>query len=158
VQTYTVHEPRRVTDDAGERATRLVFVKEGFSILALLAPIIWLLLNRLWRELLVYVLLIAAVIGLLSWAGGNETAIGWATFLVNLLFAFEARDLHRGALARKGYTLTGIVSGRNLEDSERSFLREWLPEARGYSRPSRDLGNAEGGRYGQEPVGMLPAS
>lgn len=130
MQTYTVHEPSTASATIEDRATRLVFVKEGIALFALFAPVIWLAYNRLWRELLIFLVATFIVVLLVVLAGGNESAVAWATFLINLIFAFEARDIHRRALERKGYMLTGIVTGQNLADSEQRFLREWLPGRR----------------------------
>ena len=128
--TFTVHEPQPVAADLDERATGLVFVREGFAWLGFIAPVLWLLYNRLWRDFLLFILITVAVIALVRFAGGNSAAVTWATLLINLAFGFEARDIYRRALARRGYGLIGVVTGRDLEDAERRFLSEWLPEAR----------------------------
>ena len=128
--TYTVHEPHPVADTLDERATRLIFVKEGFAWLAFLSPFLWLLFNRLWREILIYILVTAGIMVLVHYTGGNNTAAGWTLLLTNLVFGFEARNIYRAALAHKGYAVIGVVTGRDLEDSERRFLSEWLPSAR----------------------------
>ncbi len=130
MQTYTVYERRVPSEDVEERVGDLVFVKEGFAFWALVAPPIWLLVHRLWRDLLVYIVLAAALIFALTQLGGGEELTSWAMFVLNLIFAFEARDLYRGSLERRGYDLKSVVSGRNLEESERRFLMEWLPEAK----------------------------
>jgi hypothetical protein len=127
VPTYTVHEPYALSEDIDERATRLVFVKEGFALLAFAAPVIWLLLNRLWLTLILFLIVTAGVVGAVTYAGGNATAAAWASFVLNLIFGFEARNIHRAALSRKGYEVIGVVTGRDLEDAERRFLSEWLP-------------------------------
>jgi hypothetical protein len=126
VPTYTVHEPYATSADIDERATRLVFVKEGFALLAFVAPVIWLLVNRLWLTLILFLIVTAGVVGAVTYAGGNPTAAGWASFVLNLIFGFEARNIHRAALSRKGYEVVGVVTGRDLEDAERRFLSEWL--------------------------------
>jgi hypothetical protein len=143
VPTYTVHEPHPVAGDLDERATRLVFVKEGFSFIAFAVPVIWLLYNRLWLALLLFLLATAGVVMLVASAGGGSSAIGWAVAAVNLIFGFEARNVHRNMLARKGYEVIGVVTGRDLEDSERRFLTEWLPQI---------------GSIGAKPAGPAPAS
>ena len=66
-------------------------------------------------------------------------------FFINLACGFEARNLHRSALARRDYELIGVVTGRDLEDAERRFLTEWLPEAR-----------KEGGEAALPPVSGQP--
>jgi hypothetical protein len=129
VPTYTVHEPHPFAEDVDERATRLVFVKEGFAFWAFIAPVIWLLFNRMWLVLLFFVLATLAVVTAATLAGGNPTMTGWASFALNLIFGFEARNIRRRMLAAKGYDLIGVVTGRDLEDAERRFLTEWLPTA-----------------------------
>jgi hypothetical protein len=63
VQTYTVHEPRVGPEDIEERAGKLVFVKEGLAFWALVAPSLWLLVNRVWWGLLAYIVLSVSSIG-----------------------------------------------------------------------------------------------
>jgi hypothetical protein len=164
VQTYTVHEPRVGPEDIEERAGKLVFVKEGISLWALVAPAIWLLVNRVWWGLLAYVVLSVALAVGLTALGAGEEPIGWAGLIVNLIFALEARDLYRGSLERKGYGLIGIVSGRNLEECERRFLQEWLPEARGQrsrlmamSTTGSPIQGAPSRQLGEPVIGMFPA-
>jgi hypothetical protein len=134
VPTYTVHEPHPVADDLDERATRLVFVKEGFAVGAFAIPAVWLLSNRLWLELILYILLSAGLMMLITLLGGSQTEAGWATFLFNLILGLEARNIHRSTLERKGYEVIGVVTGRDLADAERRFLSEWLPET-GWTTP-----------------------
>lgn len=130
MQTYTVYEKRVAPEDLAERATDLVFVKEGFSFLMLLFPPIWLLANRLWRGLLLYILLSVGLAVALMQLGVGEQVAGWGGFVINLIFAFEARDIYRASLERRDYVLKGVVSARNLAEAERRFLAEWLPEAK----------------------------
>jgi hypothetical protein len=130
VQTYTVFEKRVAPEDLLERAGDLVFVKEGFSFWTLIAPAIWLLVNRLWRGLLLYLLLSIGLIVALTELGADEQFLFWGGTVINLIFAFEARDIYRAALERRGYVLRAVVSGRNLAECERRFLQEWLPMVR----------------------------
>lgn len=50
---YSVYEP---SGDASveARAGRIAFVKEGFSWVALFVPLLWLLYQRMWLELVAY--------------------------------------------------------------------------------------------------------
>jgi hypothetical protein len=130
VQTYTVYEKRVAPEDIEERATDLVFVKEGFSFLAFLFPALWLLFHGLWRGLLLYLVISIGLMLGLSQLGASDELIGLAGLAVNLIFGFEARDLYRASLERRDYVLKSVVSGRNLEECEQSFLLEWLPDAK----------------------------
>jgi hypothetical protein len=129
VQTYTVHEPRVPPEDVEERAAALVFVKEGFSFWTLIVPALWFLFNGLWRGLLYYLVLAGGLVAGLTQIGAGEQVIAWGGLVLNLIFAFEARDIHRASLERRGYVLKAVVSGRNLQECERRYLMEWLPQA-----------------------------
>ncbi len=130
MQTYTVYEKRVAPEDIEERAGDLVFVKEGFSFWALIVPALWFLLNGVWRGLILYLVLSIALVVALTSLGASDEVLFWSGLVLNLIFAFEARDIHRDTLEHRGYVLRGVVSGRNLEEAERRFLLEWLPEAR----------------------------
>jgi Protein of unknown function (DUF2628) len=164
VQTYTVYERRVAPEDIEERATDLVFIKEGFSFWAFTVPALWFLLNGLWRGLLLYLVLSVVLMAGLAQLGASELLMGTAGLLLNLIFGFEARDIYRAALERQDYVLKGVVSGRNLEECERRFLLEWLPD----SRRERDRmaamaatgasGRGDASRSPSVPViGMFPA-
>jgi hypothetical protein len=130
MQTYTVYERRVAPEDIEERAAELVFIKEGFAFWAFIAPPLWFLANRLWRGLGLYVVAGIALSTALTLLGAKDDVIGWAFFFLNLVFAYEARDIYRSSLERRDYVLKGVVSGRNQEECERRFLMEWLPEVR----------------------------
>lgn len=132
--TYTVHEPQPPSSDVDDRATALVFVKEGFAWFAFLTPALWMLFHRLWRGLLLYFVVAIGAVTLVQLLTQNANAVGWTGFFINLAFGFEARNIHRWALSAGKYTLIGIVTGRDLEDAERRFLTEWLPVAQAQAR------------------------
>lgn len=130
MQTYTVYEKRVAPEDLEERAGELVFVKEGFAFWALPLPALWFLFNGLWRGLFLYLALSVGLVVALTLLGASEEMTFWTTPVLNLIFAFEARDIQRASLERRDYALKGVVSGRNLEESERRFLMEWIPDTR----------------------------
>ena len=130
MQTYTVYERRVAPEDLEERAGELVFVKEGFAFWALIAPAMWFRFHGLWRGLLLYLALSVGLVVALMLLGASEPLTGWASLFLNLIFAFEARDIQRASLERRDYALKGVVSGRNLEECEQRFLMEWIPDAK----------------------------
>ncbi|MBX2804883.1 MAG: DUF2628 domain-containing protein [Hyphomicrobiales bacterium] len=130
MQTYTVYEKRVASDNMNERATDLVFVREGFVYLALFIPALWLLFHGLWRGLLLYLALSIGLVVALTELGVTDQIVGFGGLVINLIFAFEARDIQRAAIERKGYNMRAVVSGRSLEECERRFIAEWLPVAR----------------------------
>lgn len=125
---YSVYEPPKPPADLALRAERLAFVKEGFSWPALLVPALWLIYQRMWIELIVFL----AIFAVLPFAFGldrqNEELAGWISFALVMLFAFEANDLRNASLERRGYSLAGVAMGSGRIEAELDFFRHWLPE------------------------------
>lgn len=125
--SYTVHEKPQPRADRIDRAEDLVFVRDGFSWLAMLFTPIWLLLHRLWWGLLGYVVIVIALQVVASLAGLGETWISLASIAANVIFGFEASSLRRWTLARRGWAMVGAVTGKSSEECERRFFEGWLP-------------------------------
>ncbi|HKJ63481.1 MAG TPA: DUF2628 domain-containing protein [Hyphomicrobiales bacterium] len=163
MQTYTVYEKRVASDDMDERATDLVFVREGFTFLALIVPALWFLFHGLWRGLLLYLFLSIGLVAALTELGVSDQIIGFGGFVINLIFAFEARDIQRAALERRGYLLRAVVSGRSLAECEQRFIAEWLPAAkRERERLAAASATGKAGGEGVPPtsvpvIGMFPS-
>ena len=127
MKSFTVHERPDTAADRLERAEQLVFVKDGFSWGAALFAPLWLLVHRLWWALLGYagVVIVIQILGRL--AGGDQRWMTLAGLAVGLLMGFEADNLRRWSLARRGWQVLGSVSGKSLEECERRFFEGWLP-------------------------------
>lgn len=162
---YSVYEPPGNDEtDVVARADKIAFVKDGFSWLAFLVPVLWLIFQRMWLELIAFLVVIALV----SWAFGTapeaRALAGWVTLSLTLLFAFEANDLRGWALKRRGYRFAGVASGIDRYEAERSFFEGWLPQQR-RSAPSvppvqalpvpRGAKPRRGGD-GDEVIGLFP--
>lgn len=124
---YSVYEPPNPPADLNLRAEKLAFVKEGFSWPALFVPALWLIYQRMWLELIVFL----AIFTVLPFAFGldrqNEALMGWISFGIVLLFAFEANDLRCASLERRGYNLAGVAMGSSRAEAELDFFRHWVP-------------------------------
>ena len=125
---YSVYEPPGEASNLETRADSLVFVKEGFSWLALFVPGLWLLYRRMWLELVLFLGLFLV----LGWVFGpsepGKTVFGWLSVALVVLFAFEANDLRRAALERRGYRQMGTAVGSGRDAAELAFFRSWLPQ------------------------------
>jgi hypothetical protein len=141
VTVYSVYEPPADDTDVEERASRIAFVKDGFSWPALIVPALWLIYQRMWIELILYLVVVTAV----QWAFGTSSegveAAWWVTLGLTVLFAFEANDLRGWALRRRGYNFYAVASGRDRYEAERSFFTAWLPEqeARCRTQPTQKV-------------------
>jgi hypothetical protein len=170
VIVYSVYEPHAEAPDLATRADRLAFVKEGFSWPALLIPAFWLIYQRMWIELALFVGLLAGLQWLFGTSAQGQALFGWVSLALIVLFAFEANDLRAAALERRGYHFVGIAAGRSQEAAELRFFRAWLPRrsrrtreagaGRGGGERSRDpmpyAGPSQGGE-GDEVIGLFPS-
>ncbi len=125
-KSFTVHEPGKVPDDILARADGVIFVKDGFSWLASALPPIWCIANGLWLVFFGYLVAAAALGFSVTKLPGGAVWGGIAAIAFNLIFAFEANNLRRWTLRRKGFQMIGAVSGRTSEECERRFFEGWL--------------------------------
>jgi hypothetical protein len=182
VRTYTVYEPRPAPDSIEKRAKSLVFVKDGFSLAAFLLTPIWLLVRsqRILRVSLglfgdaaelsvgtqsflvgVYFFVLFIVTPIAIMFNVPAVALICVYLALSVIMGFEARDIYRTNLEARGYVLRAIVTGGSLEECERRYLREWLPDARlDRARLNAEL-TASGGtdkrNYKEPVIGMFPA-
>jgi len=139
VTAYTVHQPLISAPDPLAQADQLRFVKDGFSWLAFLFPILWLIFHRMWLVLGVYLIavssleLVSAVIGL------NEVALGVLAIATGFIVGSEGNNLRRWTLERSGHRMIAAISGRNLEVCELKFFSAWSPETRTGALSERDI-------------------
>jgi len=128
MQTYTVHEPPGGPADRIERAERLVFVRDGFSFLAMALTPVWMLINRLWLALIIYLVVLGGL-ELAIWTTGVRQQTGaWIILALHILVGFEGDAIRRWSLRRRGYNLIGSVTGRRWDECERRFFEAWLAE------------------------------
>jgi Protein of unknown function (DUF2628) len=124
---FNVYEPLSPARDRIDRAAELVFVKDGFSWLAAIVPLLWFLVKGLWLELLVFL----GVVAVLSWgieaAGAFAELSGMVMIILQIVLGFEAGELQGMALERRGWRLVGTVTGHNQDECERSFFETWQP-------------------------------
>ncbi|MEZ5810273.1 MAG: DUF2628 domain-containing protein [Rhizobiaceae bacterium] len=104
--------------EAGANAT---FVRDGFSVIALIAPVIWLLWHRLWIEAFV-ALAAAAGLAALGTVAGFENTAPLLSFLVSVFVALEGPQLRVAALERRGLHHAATVEADNAADAELKYF------------------------------------
>src|SRR3954447_20759330 len=127
---YSVHEPPQRDDDALGHSERFRFVRDGFHFWAFLLAPLWMLLHRLWLELIVYALIVGGAAFVLRRMGIDESAGFWVALFIAILVGMEASSLLRWKLSRRGFEQVGIVVGDRLEDAEQRFFDTWSGEPR----------------------------
>jgi hypothetical protein len=116
---YMVMEPPAAT--AQEASMRAVLVRDGFSIIAFLVPLVWLLWHRLWIEA---ILLFAASVAVMA-AGqalGHAFVGGALSFVLSVYVGLEGAALRIGALRRRGWREWGAVEAGNAAEAEIRYL------------------------------------
>ena len=116
MKLYTAHRPPDLSRD------RAIFVKEGFSWPAFFFSLIWLLYQRLWLASAMYLLAVAAIGAAASAANLPDGPITALSLALNLILGFEANDIRRRALLRRGYSEEGPLLGENLLHAETRYF------------------------------------
>jgi hypothetical protein len=93
----------------------LVLVPEGFSVTAAILPGLWFLLHRMWIVFVLY-LALAVLAALLLPA----PLLPWLLGSAHLLIGFQAQDLRRWSLSRRGLPIAAVVLA---ETADAALLR-----------------------------------
>lgn len=127
VSAFTVHEPPHVGGTKLQRAECLRFVGDGFSWRALLFGPLYFLARGEWHALAAYAAAALLLGAVLTIAGAQNDWFAWMFLLLNVAAGFEASELTRWSLGRRGWNEIAAVSGRGREEAERRFFDLWLP-------------------------------
>src|SRR5579863_7262030 len=155
---FTVHEPPRRAADAVSDPERIVFVREGFSLWAMLFTALWMARYRMWLILVLYLVIVGLIETALRLAGVGIAGIALVGFAIALLVGLESATLRRFALRRHGFRDVGIVSGEDLEDAERRFFDSWVGAAAEQRSPppAASRGPPVPPSYSPDIVGLFP--
>ena len=131
--SYVVMEPPAANAD--EAAMRAVMVRDGFSVIAFLVPLVWLLWHRLWIEA---ILLFAASVAVV--AAGQALGLafigGALSFILSVYVGLEGAALRIGALRRRGWREWGAVEAGSVAEAEIRYLAG-APSEPSPAEPSR---------------------
>jgi len=115
MKIYTVHLPPADSPYASD-PVRTELVREGFSWGAFLFAVPWLLINRMWLMLVVYVVAMISLGVAAETLGGPVPEL--AILLLHIYFATEANQLLRWRLARRGWRFAGVTGGGTYAEAE----------------------------------------
>ena len=119
---FAVSEPPENHLRASEHADRIIFLRERFSLGAFLFGPLWMIWQRLWIVLVIYLV----VVGFIEY-GLQVVGMGWLVLafvfgLIQLLIGLEATTLLRWTRVRHGWRDCGVVIADDLEMAERRFF------------------------------------
>lgn len=111
--TYVVMEAP--ADRDGERTH---FIRSGFTVLAFVLPLVWLVWRRLWVEAAI-VLALTLILSLAARQGWiAEAGIAITSLLVSLYVGLEATTMRIAGLARRGWEEAGLVQADDVAEAE----------------------------------------
>ncbi len=134
MRIYTVQQgldPLAAGDD-------LEFVRDGFSWGALLFTIVWPLYHGLWLVFVIVLAVSALLSAAMSVVGLSDFGQSTVWLAAALLFAFEANNLRRWTLRRRGWRDVGVAAGRTLSDAEHRFFGVYAVSSSGTLIPRAD--------------------
>ena len=144
--SYTIYEkpglpPQEAIDSA-------VLIKDHYSIFAFMLPAVWMLVQRLWWILLVYIIILIPVAALESmlpvWAGML------ITLLMNLWISLEAPNMIGWSLRNKGYVEVASLYAEDMQHCEHRYVAARLANAE--DAPLSALKTASGPLNGPKPL------
>lgn len=144
---YVVMEP---AESRAADPDRVAYVRDGFSLIAFLVPLLWLLWRRLWIEALL-VFAAGLALGALGQALDFDPLAAIAfSLLIGLYVGLEGAALRIAALRRRGWREWGVVEADDLDEAETRYLAETIPD-------SAKAAAVEEARSRTRPAGMGPA-
>jgi len=118
--SYLVLEPPGNRPDKAEKA---LVVRDGFSLLALIMPLLWFLWHRMWLEALAFLCLGLLLAGLGALPGFSMLASLFSLFLY-IFIGLEAQVFRVASLRRKGWEVWGVVEAANRDEAELRYAAE----------------------------------
>lgn len=122
---------------ASDRPIR--FIRDGFSLLAFLFPVLWLACNRLWLPAVLAFVLQAASAELTRHPGLLPAGLALGLSL-SLLTALEGRNLLARTLQLKGWRLDRVITAQSLASAEEIYAGQSASAA---TNPLPALGRVE---------------
>jgi Protein of unknown function (DUF2628) len=155
MKIYTVHVPVSRDGEVSPNPDRVRFIRDGFYFWAFLFGPIWMIWNRLWLVLVIYLVASAALFAGLTTLGVSSPAQFVVGLLIAVLIGCEAGSLRRWSLRRR-WTQAGVVAATDLEDAERRFFESWAGGAPAVSTSTPRSPSAPIAPSSPDVLGLFP--
>lgn len=107
-----------VMESPVDRAPRdPLFVRDGFSWIGFLLPLVWLLWHRLWIEA-VLTFAVLFVLGAVAESAGLGAAAPLVSLIAGLYIGIDGAAIRLAALERRGWREWGVIEARDATDAE----------------------------------------
>lgn len=138
--SYIVLEPTdavklKPATDRTAPGDHTLFIRDEFSLFAVILPFIWLLFYRLWWHALMFALIGWGAFSLLGAYLSSAFVASGLSLLLSLFVGLEGRNWYLAKLRRKGYQETAQIVANDLTEAEILYFYDALTpvEAQGRS-------------------------
>ena len=121
--SYYVLTPPGMTN--AEKQT--LFIRDGFSWLAFIFPLPWLLVRRLWLLAALSVVLYVIAVLVAEYLGLDGLPLAY-TVILSLWTSLEGGHVQAKLLQRKGWDLRAVIAAQDLDEAEAAYFGA-MPEA-----------------------------
>lgn len=124
--TYTFLVPAGSRPGSIDALDKAVAVKTGFRVWAILFPLLFTLMHRLWRPFFALLAIMVA----LGFLAATDALPDWAVLLIDLMIGFysglAAADWIVTARERQGFVSVGHVAGDHEDEALALFAHHWM--------------------------------
>jgi hypothetical protein len=121
---FTVHIPAARAGEAPS-AEKIVLLRDGFSLPAMLLGPFWLAWNRAWIPAIGWAALLISIVFAGVKLGASSETLSLVNTALALLLGFEGSRLVAWSLARRHYNESGVVIGETADEAEDIFFHNW---------------------------------
>lgn len=107
--------------EASDPVDRVVLVREGFSLWAFVLGPLWLLVHRLWRPLLGYMIAATALAVVCEVEEVSDVSASLMQLWLQLMLGLHAGDVKSWVLERRGYRFAGVLAAESPMHAERRY-------------------------------------
>lgn len=117
--TFTVHARGGYVVDPVED---VVFVRDGFSVAALIFGAAWFLWHRMWLVLIGYIAIVSVVVSLIALGLLHPVGASLLQSLLAVTVGLHATALRRWTVERRGFREIAVVTGQNNDEAELRYF------------------------------------
>ena len=121
---FTVHIPAARAGEAPS-AEKIVLLRDGFSLPAMLLGPFWLAWNRAWIPAIGWTSLLALIVLAGVKLGASSETLSLVNTALALLLGFEGSRLVAWSLARRHYNESAVIIGESADEAEEIFFHNW---------------------------------
>jgi hypothetical protein len=109
-----------IKKNQADKIEDVILIKEGFSFAAFILSGIWFLYHKMWREVLLLILLNCALVFLGKFLSTSSATLLEIAF--SFMVALNANQYFLDHLKKKNYQFVGVVFGQNLAEAKVNFM------------------------------------